>query len=89
MSSCPFATSPKVERASETVGKHLLGVASDLGKHDPPPIIWSGQNASQIRIASSLASAMLDSRLKKVAKLDVFEQRLKESQTKRPKGQKI
>jgi NAD(P)-dependent dehydrogenase (short-subunit alcohol dehydrogenase family) len=54
-------------------------VVSDLDKDNPPHIIWRGKSASQIKMASKLPISMLDSTLKKVAKLDVLEQKLKAS----------
>ncbi|KIW70717.1 hypothetical protein PV04_02961 [Phialophora macrospora] len=57
-------------------------VVGDLDKHSPPTVIWRGKSASQIRFISTFPITMLDSTLKSISKLDVFEQRLRESQAK-------
>ena len=58
-------------------------VVTDLDQTHPPNIIWRGTFASQVRLASILPVSLFDSTFRKVSKLNVLKQKLKEAQAKR------
>ncbi|KAH8800428.1 1-acylglycerone phosphate reductase [Xylogone sp. PMI_703] len=61
----------------QDVGIWAKNVTSDLNKNNPSHIIWRGKSATQIWLASLLPITALDSTLKKLASLDMFEDKLK------------
>ncbi|KIW15867.1 hypothetical protein PV08_05917 [Exophiala spinifera] len=67
---------------SQDAGLWARNVVGDLNNNSPPTIIWRGKSASQVKIVSIFPVTMFDSTFKSLSKLDVFEQRLKESQLK-------
>ncbi|CAL5870366.1 uncharacterized protein PFLUO_LOCUS4602 [Penicillium psychrofluorescens] len=65
-----------INSAGQDPGVWAKNVVGDLNKHNPPNIIWRGKSSTQIWIASLLPTTALDSTLKKLASLDVFEKSL-------------
>jgi 1-acylglycerone phosphate reductase len=49
------------------------GVVSDLAKSNPPPVIWRGESAWLVRLATVLPFGMFDNMIKKMTGLDVVE----------------
>ena len=53
-------------------------VVQDLMKQKPPPVIWRGARAGSIRLGTYLPAGILDGSLKKMAGLDVLEEKLRQ-----------
>ncbi|ETS81117.1 hypothetical protein PFICI_06119 [Pestalotiopsis fici W106-1] len=62
-----------------TAEQWAAGVVSDLMQRNPPAIIWRGQDAIWGRFMSLMPTWMVDGLLRKMMKLDVVEQIMKES----------
>ncbi|KAK8024083.1 IBR finger domain protein [Apiospora rasikravindrae] len=53
-------------------------VVKDLSRPNPAHWVWRGRHATEVRLASHLPVGTLDSVIKKMSKLDVLEQKVKE-----------
>lgn len=53
-------------------------VLADLMKRNPPPVIWRGESAQLGRLASAMPFGVFDGILKKMTRLDVVENIIKE-----------
>lgn len=54
-------------------------VMGDLMRRNPPPVVWRGETAWVVRLASVLPYGMFDGFLKRMYKLDVVDEIIKES----------
>ncbi|KAK8070928.1 IBR finger domain protein [Apiospora hydei] len=53
-------------------------VVKDLSRPNPAHWVWRGRHASEVRLASLLPVGTLDGVIKKISKIDVLEQKIKE-----------